>query len=199
LLDTPGHQDFSEDTYRTLVAADSAVMVLDGARGIEPQTRKLYEVCRTSRIPVITFVNKMDHDALDPLELLDQVESTLGIDAAPLAWPIGDGPNFQGVYDLRHDRVLRFERTAGGRRAAPVMSGTLADREGTLAAALGVPALERLREGIAIVREAGHSFERERFLEGTLSPVFFGSALSNFGVETLLQAVAEFAPPPGPR
>ncbi|MPZ99870.1 MAG: peptide chain release factor 3 [Dehalococcoidia bacterium] len=199
LLDTPGHQDFSEDTYRTLVAADSAIMVLDGARGIQPQTRKLYEVCRTRRIPVITFVNKMDHDALDPLELLDQVESTLGIDAAPLSWPIGDGPTFQGVYDLRHEQVLRFERTAGGRRAAPVVSGTLEDPDGALTAALGATALGRLREGIALLREAGHPFDCERFLEGALSPVFFGSALSNFGVETLLQAVADFAPPPGPR
>src|SRR5690606_29902220 len=125
LLDTPGHQDFSEDTYRTLVAADSAVMVLDGARGIEPQTRKLYEVCRTRRIPIVTFVNKMDHDALDPLELLDHVERTLGIAAAPLSWPIGDGPLFQGVYDLRERRVLRFERTAGGRHRAAVVQGDL--------------------------------------------------------------------------
>ncbi|MCA9848254.1 MAG: GTP-binding protein, partial [Dehalococcoidia bacterium] len=101
LLDTPGHQDFSEDTYRTLMAADSTIMVLDAAKGIEPQTRKLYEVCRSRNIPIITFVNKMDHDALDPLELLDHVESTLGIAPSPLTWPIGDGPSFQGVYDLR--------------------------------------------------------------------------------------------------
>ncbi|MDA0815646.1 MAG: peptide chain release factor 3 [Chloroflexi bacterium] len=199
LLDTPGHQDFSEDTYRTLVAADSAIMVLDAARGIEPQTRKLYEVCRTRQIPIITFVNKMDHDALDPLELLDHVESTLGIAPAPMTWPIGDGPQFQGVYDLRGQRVLRFERTTGGRHRAPVIEGTLDDEDGTLAAAIGASALDELRESTAIAVEAGHQFDREAFLAGRLTPVYFGSAINNFGVESLLHAVAEFAPEPQPR
>ena len=199
LLDTPGHEDFSEDTYRTLVAADSAIMVLDGANGIEPQTRKLYEVCRTRRIPLITFVNKMDHDALDPLELLDQVESTLGIAVAPLSWPIGDGVVFQGVYDLRDQRVLRFERTAGGRHRAPMVEGGLDDLDGTLAAAIGMRPLAALRESIAIAEGAGHAFDLEAFREGRLTPVFFGSALNNFGVETLLEAVAEFAPAPQAR
>ncbi|PKN81335.1 MAG: peptide chain release factor 3 [Chloroflexi bacterium HGW-Chloroflexi-9] len=199
LLDTPGHQDFSEDTYRTLIAADSAVMVLDAAKGIEPQTRKLYEVCRARRIPIVTFVNKMDHDALDPMELLDHVERTLEIDAAPLTWPIGDGPSFQGVYDLRGQRVLRFERTAGGRHRAPVIEGTLDDTDGALAAAIGANAVAHLRESVALVEEAGVAFDRDAFLAGSLTPVFFGSAISNFGVETLLEAIAEFAPPPGPR
>jgi peptide chain release factor 3 len=199
LLDTPGHQDFSEDTYRTLIAADSAIMVLDAAKGIEAQTRKLYEVCRTRRIPIVTFVNKMDHDALDPLELLDHVERTLGIAAAPLNWPIGDGPSFRGVYDLRTRRVLRFERTAGGRRRAPVIEGDLDDHDGALEAALGAQSLATLRESVGIVDEAGHAFDLAAFLEGRLTPVFFGSALNNFGVETLLHAVAELAPPPGPR
>lgn len=199
LLDTPGHQDFSEDTYRTLVAADSAIMVLDAAKGIEPQTRKLYEVCRTRRIPIITFVNKMDHDALDPLELLDHVESTLGIAPAPLTWPIGDGPFFQGVYDLRNQRVLRFERTTGGRFRAPVVEGDLQDTDGSLTAAIGQDALERLREATSIAVEAGHAWDRQAFLEGRLTPVFFGSALNNFGIESLLEAVSQFAPPPQPR
>ncbi|MDA1010678.1 MAG: GTP-binding protein, partial [Chloroflexi bacterium] len=176
LLDTPGHQDFSEDTYRTLMAADSAIMVLDAAKGIEPQTRKLYEVCRTRRIPIITFVNKMDHDALHPLELLDHVESTLGIAPAPMTWPIGDGPHFQGIYDLRGQRVLRFERTTGGRHRAPVVEGTLADEDGALAASIGAAALDELRESTAIAVEAGHQFDRDAFLEGRLTPVYFGSA-----------------------
>jgi len=199
LLDTPGHQDFSEDTYRTLIAADSAIMVLDAAKGIEPQTRKLYEVCRARRIPIITFVNKMDHDALDPLELLDHVESTLGIAPAPLTWPIGDGPQFQGVYDLRKQLVRRFERTAGGRHRAPEIEGTLEDPDGAVEAAIGRQALEHLRESTSIAVEAGHQFDLAAFLDGSLTPVFFGSAINNFGVESLLRAVAEFAPPPQPR
>ena len=174
-------------------------MVLDAAKGIEPQTRKLYEVCRTRRIPIITFVNKMDHDALDPLELLDHVESTLGIAPAPLVWPIGDGPFFQGVYDLREERVLRFERTVGGRFRAPVVEGSLDDTDGALAEAIGIDALRQLRESTSIAREAGHTFDVEAFLEGRMTPVFFGSAINNFGIETLLQAVAEFAPPPQAR
>jgi peptide chain release factor 3 len=199
LLDTPGHQDFSEDTYRTLMAADSAIMVLDGAKGIEPQTRKLYEVCRTRRIPIITFVNKMDHDALDPLELLDHVERTLEIAAAPMTWPIGDGPLFQGVYDLRGRRVLRFERTAGGRHRAPVISGDLDDVDGAILKAIGPQALELLRESVALIEEAGQTFDVDAFLRGEQTPVFFGSAVNNFGVESLLEAVSEFAPPPAAR
>ena len=199
LLDTPGHADFSEDTYRTLIAADSAIMVLDAAKGIEPQTRKLYEVCRARRIPIITFVNKMDHDALDPLELLDHVESTLGIAPAPLTWPIGDGPMFQGVYDLRAQLVRRFERTVGGRHRAPEVQGTLDDPDGAIAAAIGQDALGHLRESTSIAVEAGHQFDLARFLDGSLTPVFFGSAINNFGVESLLRAVAEFAPPPQAR
>lgn len=199
LLDTPGHQDFSEDTYRTLVAADSAIMVLDAARGIEPQTRKLYEVCRTRRIPIVTFVNKMDHDALDPLELLDHVESVLGLAPAPMTWPIGDGPDFKGVYDLRRQRVMLFERSTGGRHRAPVVESDLDDTDGIIEAAIGRPALERLREATQVAVEAGHAFDRQAFLDGHLTPVYFGSALNNFGIESLLEAVAEFAPPPQPR
>ena len=199
LLDTPGHQDFSEDTYRTLIAADSAIMVLDAAKGIEPQTRKLYEVCRARQIPIITFVNKMDHEALDPLELLDHVESTLGIAPAPLTWPIGDGPSFQGVYDIVRRRVMRFERTSGGRYRAPVVEGDLEDEDGAIAEAIGSAALAHLRESITIAVEAGHAFDLDAFLDGTVTPVFFGSAINNFGIESLLAAVAELAPAPQSR
>ena len=199
LLDTPGHQDFSEDTYRTLIAADSAIMVLDAAKGIEPQTRKLYEVCRARRIPIITFVNKMDHDALDPLELLDHVESTLGIAPAPLTWPIGDGPSFQGVYDLARQRVMLFERTSGGRFRSPVVEGDLDDADGKLAAVIGTPALDHLRESTSIAVEVGHAFDLDAFLDGTITPVFFGSAVNNFGIESLLEAVASLAPGPQAR
>ncbi|MCA9851247.1 MAG: peptide chain release factor 3, partial [Dehalococcoidia bacterium] len=179
--------------------ADSTIMVLDAAKGIEPQTRKLYEVCRSRNIPIITFVNKMDHDALDPLELLDHVESTLGIAPSPLTWPIGDGPSFQGVYDLRAKLVRVFERTVGGRTKAPEVAGTLDDESGAIERAIGKAALEQLRESTEIAVEAGHPWDRDAFLDGTLTPVFFGSAINNFGVESLLRAVAEFAPPPQPR
>jgi len=199
LLDTPGHQDFSEDTYRTMIAADSAIMVLDAAKGIEPQTRKLYEVCRTRNLPIITFVNKMDHDALDPLELLGHIESVLGITATPVTWPIGDGPSFQGVYDMAAGRVMRFERTAHGAHRAPVVEGTLADANGTIEAAIGGEALARLRESVSLLEAAVAPFDRERFLAGTLTPVYFGSAINNFGIEALLGAVRDIAPSPPSR
>src|SRR5437764_13958920 len=121
LLDTPGHEDFSEDTYRTLAATDSAVMVLDSAKGIEPQTRKLFEVCRMRQIPIVCFINKLDHPGRDPFDLIGEIERELQVGAVPMNWPIGNGPNFQGVYDLRHKRVLRFERTQHGATAAPVV------------------------------------------------------------------------------
>jgi peptide chain release factor 3 len=199
LLDTPGHQDFSEDTYRTLIAADSAIMVLDAAKGIEPQTRKLYEVCRARKIPILTFVNKMDHDALDPLELLDHIEDVLGIAASPATWPIGDGPHFQGVYELAAGRVLRFERTEHGSHRAPVIESDLDDADGAIAAAIGEQELARLRESVALVSEVAETFDRELFEAGELTPVYFGSALNNFGIETLLDAVRELAPPPSAR
>ena len=197
LLDTPGHQDFSEDTYRTLMAVDSVVMVLDSARGIEPQTLKLFEVCRRRRIPIVTFINKLDHPGQEPLALLDEIERVLGIGAAPLNWPIGMGSAFQGVYDLEGQQVLRFERTAHNQRRAPARAGDLADP--ALAALLGAEALARLREEIELLAEAGASFERAAFLAGDVTPVFFGSALTNFGVEPFLDALADLAPPPGPR
>ena len=197
LLDTPGHQDFSEDTYRTLMAVDSAVMVLDSAKGIEPQTEKLFQVCRRRGIPILTFVNKMDHPGRDPLDLLDEIEQVLGIAAVPLNWPIGSGSWFQGVYDLPGQRVLRFERTAHGQHRAPVTVAGLDDP--MLASLLGEQPCQELRDSVELLAGVGNVFDPEKLKSGTLTPVFFGSALNNFGVEPFLEALLSLAPPPGPR
>jgi peptide chain release factor 3 len=197
LLDTPGHQDFSEDTYRTLTAADSAVMVLDAARGIEPQTLKLFEVCRQQGIPIFTFINKMDRPAESPLSLLDEIEKTLNLAVCPMNWPIGDGQEFQGVYDRATNTVHRFNRTEHGARRAPVeMAGVEDPRLDTL---LGAAPAARLREDVELLEMAGVPFDRERVLAGELTPVFFGSALTNFGVQLFLDAFVEIAPAPGIR
>ncbi len=197
LLDTPGHQDFSEDTYRTLMAVDSAIMVLDSAKGIEPQTKKLFEVCRLRRIPILTFINKLDHEGRDPLDLLDEIERVLDIKAAPMNWPIGSGPSFQGVYDLVAKAVLRFERTEHGQRRAPVQVSDLDDP--LLARLIGDGAYAQLKEEIELLAGAGTTFDRAAFLAGAVTPVFFGSALNNFGVEPFLGALLELAPEPGAR
>ncbi|MEA2489666.1 MAG: peptide chain release factor 3 [Acidobacteriota bacterium] len=197
LLDTPGHQDFSEDTYRTLAATDSAVMVLDGAKGIEPQTRKLFEVCRMRHIPILCFVNKLDQAAKDPFELLSEIEHELKVSAVPMNWPIGDGPTFQGVYDLRHQQVLRFERTKHGASIAPVTVSGLDDP--TLEDAIGPTAWQDLRDAAELLDGAGAAFDRRQFEYGRVIPVFYGSAVNNFGVEPFLRAVIELAPPPGAR
>jgi peptide chain release factor 3 len=197
LLDTPGHQDFSEDTYRTLTAADSAVMVLDAARGIEPQTLKLFEVCRRQGIPIFTFINKLDRPAQSPLELLDEIERTLGMAVCPMNWPIGDGPDFQGVYDRATDAVHRFERTEHGAHRAPVRVAGIDDP--TLDSLLGAGPAARLREDVELLELAGSPFDEERVLAGELTPVFFGSALTNFGVQLFLDAFVDHAPPPGAR
>jgi peptide chain release factor 3 len=197
LLDTPGHQDFSEDTYRTLAATDSAVMVLDGAKGIEPQTRKLFEVCRMRHIPILCFVNKLDQPSRDPFDLISELERELNVSAVPMNWPIGDGPSFQGVYDLRKQEVLRFERTKHGATAAPVTVSGLDDP--TLEDAIGPTAWRDLRDAAELLEGAGSEFDRKQFEYGRVIPVFFGSAVNNFGVEPFLRAVIELAPPPSPR
>jgi peptide chain release factor 3 len=197
LLDTPGHQDFSEDTYRTLMAVDSAVMVLDSAKGIEPQTLKLFEVCRSRGLPILTFVNKLDHPGREPLALLDEIERVLHLGAVPLNWPIGQGPTFQGVYDLRHGQVLRFERTERNQRRAPVRA--IALDAPALDAELGADHARQLRDEAALLAEAGARFDRDGLLAGKVTPVFFGSALNSFGVEPFLAALVELAPSPGPR
>ena len=197
LIDTPGHNDFSEDTYRALLAADSVVMVIDAANGVEDQTRKLFEVCRRRRLPILTFVNKFDRPARDPLELVDDLERTLGIAAAPVNWPIGSAERFRGVYDIRTRMLLRYEREAQGQYRASVELSSLDDPGAP--ATIGADVYAHLCESLDVIREAGTSFDIAEYLAGRQTPVFFGSALTNFGLEPFLQALVEFAPPPQPR
>ena len=196
LIDTPGHNDFSEDTYRSLIAADGVVMVIDAANGVEDQTRKLFEVCRRHRLPILTFVNKFDRPSRDPLELLDDVERTLGIAAAPVNWPIGSAERFRGVYDLRSRTLLRYEREAKGQYRAPADLSSLDDPDAR--AMVGEHLYAHFRESLDVIREAGTSFDLAEYRTGQQTPVFFGSALTNFGIEPFLQALVEFAPPPQP-
>jgi peptide chain release factor 3 len=197
LLDTPGHQDFSEDTYRTLTAVDSAVMVLDAARGIETQTLKLFEVCRLRDVPIITFVNKMDREARDPFELLDEVERKLALDVVPASWPIGMGRDFLGTYDLFHDALLLFDRGEHARVTEPVRCSGLDDPK--LATLLPEAALKRLRDEVDMARGLTKSFDQEAYRQGHMTPVFFGSALNNFGVRELLGGIGDLAPSPRPQ
>ncbi|MFZ6028316.1 MAG: peptide chain release factor 3 [Chloroflexota bacterium] len=196
LLDTPGHQDFSEDTYRTLSAADSAVMVIDAAKGIEPQTLKLFEVCRKRGIPIFTFINKMDRAARDPLELLDEIQAVLGMEPVPMNWPIGDGPHFCGVYDRASGGVYLFERTERNERTSPEIFVPLDQLLGK--SNLSPAGFESLRESIALLDEVGIVFDHERVLKEEQTPVFFGSALTNFGVRLFLDAFVDYAPAPQP-
>jgi peptide chain release factor 3 len=197
LLDTPGHKDFSEDTYRALIAADSVVMVIDAANGVEEQTRKLFEVCRRHRLPILTFINKFDRPSKDPLELLDDLERTLGIAAAPVNWPVGSAEKFRGVYDIAARHLLLYEREAQGQHRAPVDMSALDDpaaRE-----LIGDEAYAHFRESLDVIRAAGTHFDSAEYLSGRQTPVFFGSALTNFGLEPFLQALVELAPPPQAR
>ena len=196
LLDTPGHEDFSEDTYRTLTAVDSALMVIDVAKGVEDRTIKLMEVCRLRDTPILTFINKLDREGRDPIELLDEVESILKIDCAPMTWPIGMGKRFKGVYHLYEDAVHLFSASHGGKIAvAEVIKGLHNNKLGQL---LGDQA-EELREEIELVKGASHEFDPEAYLQGLQTPVFFGSAINNFGILELLDAFADYAPSPKPR
>lgn len=196
LLDTPGHADFSEDTYRTLTAVDSALMVIDAAKGVEERTIKLLDVCRLRHTPIISYINKMDRDSRDPIELLDEIETILKIRCAPITWPIGMGRDFKGVYHLYEDAVYLYEP---GKNAI--------QQEGTKIIGINNPELDRVLEGLAaelrttveLVKGASHEFDKEAFLKGQLTPVFFGSALNNFGVRELLDAFAEYAPLPEAR
>jgi peptide chain release factor 3 len=197
LLDTPGHQDFSEDTYRTLLAVDSVVMVLDAAKGIEPQTLKLFEVCRARGLPVLTFINKLDQPALDPFELLDQIERVLGIAAAPINWPLGDGSAFAGVYDFEANAVLLYERAARGQRTEPI---TVADpRDPAIERLVGADRQQHLIDAAAMIQGAGTRFDMDAYRQERQTPVFFGSALNDFGVEPFLRALMTLAPSPAPR
>ncbi len=194
LLDTPGHRDFSEDTYRVLAAADAAIMVLDAAKGIEPQTLKLFEVCRSRRLPIITFVNKYDRPGQDPLDLIDEIEQRIKVRSTPATWPVGDAGDFRGVIERATGRFVRFSRTARGATIAEeeiVDPATAAAQEG--------PAWERALQGEQLMREIGADVDVESFLAGESTPTFFGSALTNFGVRHLLDAVVDLAPSPSPR
>ena len=197
LLDTPGHEDFSEDTYRTLTAADAAVMVLDAAKGIEPQTLKLFEVCRLRDIPIITFINKMDREAQDPFELLDEVASKLALDPAPLYWPAGSGGRFKGMLDLRRQQFLPFVKKTGGAKEedeghpAPIAFGGNA-----VMSYLDPDEREELAENAELASGGLKAFDPQAFLEGHMTPVFFGSALRHFGVDQLLEGLGAYAPPP---
>ena len=197
LLDTPGHNDFSEDTYRTLTAADCAIMLLDSAKGVEPQTIKLFEVCRMRRIPIVTFINKMDRDGRDPLDLLDEIERVLGIPSSPASWPISSGAGFQGVYDRWTEQVLLFARGERGAHKAAMQVSSLDDP--AFRGTIGDQAHDRLSDSLALLHGAGAGFDRAAFRRGALTPVFFGSALTNFGVEPFLDQFIGLAPPPRPR
>jgi peptide chain release factor 3 len=197
LLDTPGHEDFSEDTYRTLTAVDSAVMVLDAAKGIEPQTRKLFEVCRLRDVPIITFVNKLDREGREPFELLDEVAHSLALDVTPVTWPIGMGHDFLGCYDLRRDQIILLDKTERAVASEGITIEGLDDPR--MDELLPAKAAARLREEVAMVRELCPPFDMASYREGHLTPVFFGSALASFGVRELLAGLAEIAPPPRPQ
>ena len=196
LLDTPGHADFSEDTYRTLTAVDSALMVIDAAKGVEERTIKLMDVCRLRDTPILTFVNKMDREAKDPIELLDEVENVLDIQCAPMTWPIGMGKNFKGVFHIYENRVHLFSATHGGKiQKGDVIEG-LDNPE--LDKRLG-QAAQDLRDEIELVKGASHEFDLDAYLEGKLTPVYFGSAINNFGIEEVLDALDAYAPTPKAR
>jgi len=197
LLDTPGHRDFSEDTYRVLTAVDAAVMVIDAGKGIETQTRKLFEVCRQRGVPIFTFMNKLDRPAREPLGLLDELERVLGIHAYPVNWPLGDGAEFRGVYDRRARQVHFFERVPGGEFRAPVTVHDLSDP--VVRERMAPDTFARVTDELAMLEGAGAAFDHGEVLAGRLTPVFFGSAVNNFGVQLLLDAFLEMAPPPRPR
>jgi peptide chain release factor 3 len=194
LLDTPGHEDFSEDTYRTLTAVDSAVMVIDAAKGIEPQTRKLFEVCRLRSVPIITFINKVDREGREPFDLLDEVADALALDVTPMSWPVGMGGTFEGIYDFATNRLMQpsgpskeFEGT--------VHSFTGLDDE-TLASHISAEGLAKLHDEAELARGGYSAFDLEAYRHGDLTPVYFGSALKQFGVAELIDALARYAPPP---
>jgi peptide chain release factor 3 len=195
LLDTPGHNDFSEDTYRTLAAADSAIMLIDCVKGVEPQTIKLFQVCRMRGIPIITFINKMDRNGKDAFDLLDEIERVLGIPCSAANWPLGSGSSFTGVYDRRAGGLRLFERVEdGGQRRVPMYEASWDDAR--LAQAIGPAALARARDEIALLETAGNQFDLARFRAGEMTPVFFGSAMTNFGIEPFIDQFVDLAVPP---
>lgn len=197
LLDTPGHQDFSEDTYRVLTAVDSALMVIDGAKGIETQTKKLFQVCRDRHVPIMTFINKFDRESKDPFDLVAEIETVLNLPCAVMTWPIGMGDRFKGVYDLQRKQIRIFDPSQKTRKLEEQIFSDLESSE--LKEIVGEDALAKLHEELELVEGAGHSFSIDEFLKGHISPVYFGSAVNNFGVQELLDAFIEYAPSPRPR
>jgi peptide chain release factor 3 len=197
LLDTPGHQDFSEDTYRALTAADAVVMLLDCAKGVEEQTKKLFRVARERRLPIFTFVNKLDRPGREPVELIDEVEELFGLHAVPMTWPIGSGTDFKGVFVRATGQIQVFERARAGRKARVAGQGRLDDPE--IAALLTPGELQQLKDDVDLMDHVLPAFDREAFLRGEQSPMFFGSAVNNFGVAEFLEEFLDLAPAPGPR
>lgn len=200
ILDTPGHQDFSEDTYRTLMAADSAVMVIDAAKGVENQTRKLFKVCVMRNIPIFTFINKMDRESRNPFDLLEEIENELGIKTYPVNWPIGSGKDFKGVYDRENRRIISFEMNDGMNYGTKEVAATEVDlNDENLANVIGQSNYNTLKDDVELLDGASEEFDSELVNCGKLSPVFFGSALTNFGVEPFLENFLKMTPPPLPR
>lgn len=197
LLDTPGHQDFSEDTYRVLTAVDAALMVIDAANGVESQTLRLLQVCRARNTPIITFVNKLDREVREPLDLIDEIERTLGMDVIPFTWPVGSGKRFHGVYDLRH-KLMRVFR-AGMDRVEQEETAIITNLEDPAISERFGANLEQARQEIELITGAAPEFDQIAFLAGQQTPVFFGSAINNFGVQEVLDTLVELAPPPGSR
>jgi peptide chain release factor 3 len=197
LVDTPGHSDFSEDTYRTLTAVDAAIMVIDGAKGVESQTRKLFEVCRLRDLPILTFCNKMDRESRDTFEIIDEIQQNLAIDVTPASWPIGQGRDFIGAYDLLHDRLEIMDRADRNRVAESIQISGLDDPR--LADHVPADLLAKLHEDIEMARELLPAFDRQSFLEGHLTPIWFGSAINSFGVKELMDGMGEYGPEPQPQ
>jgi len=197
LLDTPGHEDFSEDTYRTLTAVDSAIMVIDHAKGIESQTLKLFEVCRLRDMPIITFINKLDREGQDPFVLLDEIERKLALDVTPASWPIGMGKDFLGCYDLINDQLILMEKSKGGRPDEGERCQGIDDPK--IDQMLPAYAAQKLREDVEMVRGVCKPLDRKAYLEGHMTPVFFGSAVNNFGVREMLGGLGSLAPSPRPQ
>ena len=197
LVDTPGHSDFSEDTYRTLTAVDAAVMVIDGAKGVESQTRKLFEVCRLRDLPILTFCNKMDREARDTFEIIDEIQENLAIDVSPASWPIGSGREFLGCYDILNDRLELMDRADRNRVAETIQINGLDDPQ--LAAHVPADLLEKLREELEMARELLPAFDRKSFLEGHMTPIWFGSAINSFGVKELMDGIGKYGPEPQPQ
>ena len=194
LVDTPGHSDFSEDTYRTLTAVDAAIMVIDGAKGVESQTQKLFEVCRLRDLPILTFCNKMDRESRDVFEIIDEIQENLAIDVTPASWPIGVGRDFIGAYDLLHDRLEIMDRADRNKVAASIKISGLDDPK--LADHVPADLLAKFREEIEMARALLPAFDRTAFLNGSMTPIWFGSAINSFGVKDLMDGMGEFGPPP---